>query len=412
MQKAELLRRREPFRGSIADWRESARRITPGGPAWWNIGWLVMAAAFALSLIGIATIDTTQPGQATRQVVHLAVGVLCAICVAVPDYRRLRRFTWPIAIIAVCLLVFVLLPMVPESLVRPRNGARRWISLGVTDVQPSELAKIAWIALMAEWLVRRRSYRRFGGFVLCFLVTLVPFLLILKEPDLGTALLFIPTLLVMLVAAGARLRHVLLVLLCGISLGPLAYFTPGVLKPHQVARVDAIVAQFQGDDRLERDEGFQAARARVVVGSGGLTGVGRDHAASIVSFNRLPEEHNDMIFAVLVCRWGLVGGLCLWVLFIVLGLAGLRVAAGSRDAFGRLMVVGIVAMIFFQMFVNTGMTIGVLPITGMTLPFVSYGGTSLVATWIMAGLVLNVALRRPRRMQREAFDFTAPGAGS
>ncbi|MEC9233033.1 MAG: FtsW/RodA/SpoVE family cell cycle protein, partial [Planctomycetota bacterium] len=113
-----------------------------------------------------------------------------------------------------------------------------------------------------------------------------------------------------------------------------------------------------------------------------------------------------------VCRWGLVGGLCLWALFIVLGLAGLRVAAGSRDAFGRLMVVGIVAMIFFQMFVNTGMTIGVLPITGMTLPFVSYGGTSLVATWIMAGLVLNVALRRPRRMQREAFDFDAPGAGS
>ena len=112
-----------------------------------------------------------------------------------------------------------------------------------------------------------------------------------------------------------------------------------------------------------------------------------------------------MIFAVLVCRWGLLGGLLLWGVFMVLGGAGLSVAAGSRDAFGRLLVVGIIAMIFFQMLVNTGMTIGVLPITGMTLPFVSYGGTSLVATWIMAGLVLNVALRRPRRMQREAFNF-------
>ena len=405
MAKADLLERREPFRGSIADWRESARLIHPRGLSWLNAGWIVLGAAMILSLIGVAAIDTTQPGQALRQVVHLAVGAICAIAIAFPDYRKLRRYTWPVAIITVCLLVFVLLPFIPDALVRPRNGARRWISLGVTDVQPSELAKIAWIALMAEWLVRRPTYRRFGGFLLCFLVTLVPFLLILKEPDLGTALLFLPTLLVMLVVAGARLKHVLLVLLCGLSIGPLAYFTPGVLKPHQIARVDAIVAQFQGDDSLERDEGFQAARARIVVGAGGVAGVGREHAAAIVEFNRLPEEHNDMIFAVLVCRWGLLGGLFLWGVFILLAGAGLSVAAGSRDAFGRLLVVGIIAMIFFQMLVNTGMTIGVLPITGMTLPFVSYGGTSLVATWIMAGLVLNVALRRPRRMQREAFTF-------
>ncbi|MAJ46254.1 MAG: hypothetical protein CBC35_02950 [Planctomycetes bacterium TMED75] len=405
MTKAELLERREPFRGSIADWRESARSIHPRGPSWMNAGWIVLGAALILSLLGVAAIDTTQPGQALRQAVHLVVGVMCAIAIAIPDYRKLRRYTWPVAIVTVCLLVFVLLPFIPDALVRPRNGARRWISLGVTDVQPSELAKIAWIALMAEWLVRRRTYRRFGGFLLCFLVTLVPFLLILKEPDLGTALLFLPTLLVMLVVAGAKLKHVLLVLLCGLSIGPLAYFTPGVLKPHQIARVDAIVAQFQGDESLDRDEGFQAARAKLVVGAGGVMGVGREHAAAIVEFNRLPEEHNDMIFAVLVCRWGLLGGLLLWGVFMVLGGAGLSVAAGSRDAFGRLLVVGIIAMIFFQMLVNTGMTIGVLPITGMTLPFVSYGGTSLVATWIMAGLVLNVALRRPRRMQREAFNF-------
>ncbi len=396
---------RRPFRGSIADWRESARSIHPRGTSWFNVGWVVLLAAIALSILGVVTIQTTQPTYATRQFVHLLIGIILAIAVAVPDYRKLRRFTWPIAIISIVLLIFVLIPFVPDWLVRPRNGARRWINLFVTDVQPSELAKIAWIALMAEWLVRRNTYRRFSGFILTFLVTLVPFGLILIEPDLGTALLFIPTLLVMLVVAGARLRHVFLVLLCGISLGPLAYFTPGVLKPHQIARIDAIVAQFKGDSSLDRDEGFQAARARIVVGSGGVTGVGREHARAIVQFNRLPEERNDMIFAVLVCRFGLLGGALMGLLFILFATAGMTVAATSRDGFGRLLVVGIVAMVFFQMFVNTGMTIGLLPITGMTLPFVSYGGTSLVATWIMAGLILNVALRRPRRFQRETFTF-------
>jgi len=396
---------RKPFRGSIADWRSSGKSIHPRNTSWFNAGWVVLAAAIALSVLGIVTIQTTQPSYATRQLVHLFIGILFGIAVAVPDYRRLQRFIWPIAIVSIILLVFVLIPFVPEWLVRPRNGARRWINLFVTDVQPSELAKIAWIGLMAEWLARRNTYRRFSGFILTFIVTLVPFSLILIEPDLGTALLFIPTLLVMLVVAGAKLRHVFLVLLCGISLGPLAYFTPGVLKPHQIARIDAIVAQFRGDSSLDRDEGFQAARARIVVGAGGLTGVGRDHARAIVQFNRLPEERNDMIFAVLVCRFGLLGGLMMGLLFILFAAAGMSVAATSRDGFGRLLVVGIIAMVFFQMFVNTGMTIGMLPITGMTLPFVSYGGTSLVATWIMTGLVLNVALRRPRRFQRESFTF-------
>ena len=143
----------------------------------------------------------------------------------------------------------------------------------------------------------------------------------------------------------------------------------------------------------------------MVVGSGGVTGVGKDHARALVEYNRLPEEHNDMIFAVVACRWGLLGGSALLGLFILFSLGCISVAANSRDAFGRLLVVGILSMIFFQMLVNTGMTIGLLPITGMTLPFVSYGGSSLVTTWIMVGIVLNVALRRPRPMQREAFVF-------
>lgn len=393
------------FDGSIAELRESARPIQQGRFAWLNTGWFVVVSALVLSIVGVSAIDTTQPAFANRQLVHLFVGLVLALLVAIPDYRRGRRFIWPFAILVTLLLLFVLVPFVPDAIVHPRNGARRWINFGVTDLQPSELAKIAWIALMAEWLVRRKSYRTWSGFLLTFVVTLVPFALILVEPDLGTALLFIPTLVVMLVAAGARLQHVIVLFVLGLSLGPLAYFTPGVLKPHQQARADAFLAQLRGDDSLDRDEGFQAARARIVVGSGGLTGVGRDHAAAIVEFNRLPEERNDMIFAVIACRWGLLGGLAVLIVFGVLSIAGFAVAASSRDAFGRLLVVGIISMIFFQMLVNTGMTIGLVPITGMTLPLVSYGGSSMVVTWIMVGLILNVALRRPRRMEREAFVF-------
>lgn len=393
------------FDGTLEELRASARPIHRTGVAWVNMGWLVVVVAIMLTLIGVAAIDTTLPGSALRQFAHLVVGIVFAMLIAIPDYRRLRRFTWPLAILSVLLLVFVLIPFVPEEIVRPRHGARRWINLGLTDIQPSELAKIAWIALMAEWLVRRRSHRSLNGFLLTFLVTLVPFALILVEPDLGTALLFIPTLMVMLLVAGARFRHVLMVLVLGAALGPLAYFTPGVLKPHQVARVDAILAQLRGDDSLDSAEGFQAARARLILGSGGLTGVGRDHAGALIRYNRLPEEHNDMIFAVVTCRWGLLGGAALLAMFMVFTFSGMAVAGSSRDAFGRLLVVGIVSMIFLQMLVNTGMTIGLLPITGMTLPFVSYGGSSLVTTWVMVGLVLNVALRRPRPMQRESFDF-------
>ena len=140
-------------------------------------------------------------------------------------------------------------------------------------------------------------------------------------------------------------------------------------------------------------------------GAGQLVGVGKQHAAALIHFNHLPENHNDMIFAVIACRWGLLGALATWSMFLVLGAGGLLVAAQTKDPFARLVPVGIVALFLAQMTINTGMTIGLMPITGMTLPFVSYGGSSLVTAWIMVGLLLNIGMRRPRYLAREAFDF-------
>jgi cell division protein FtsW (lipid II flippase) len=142
-----------------------------------------------------------------------------------------------------------------------------------------------------------------------------------------------------------------------------------------------------------------------LVGAGQVSGVGRRKAADLVTYNRLPEEHNDMVFAVISCRWGAGGALLTWGLFGVLFVGGMLSAGQCRDPFGRLVAVGIVAILFAQMTINTGMTLGLMPITGMTLPFVSYGGSSLIAVWIMVGLLLSVALRRPQYLVRESFEF-------
>ena len=367
-----------------------------------NVGWICILSALALSALGIIAISTTEERFAVRQVAHLCVGMIAAAVVALPHYRWLQRFSYPFLLIAIGLLVFVLIPFVPESIVRPRGGARRWIDLGVTDFQPSEVAKIAYIIALAAYLRTRQNYRTVFGLFLPMALSLVPMGLILIEPNLGMTMLFVPTLFAMLIAAGAKLKHIVLIVALGLSIAPLSY---PLLRPHQKARVDALIAQIKGDARHQSDIGYQGAQAMTLVGSGGVLGVGRDKAADLIIANHLPEEHNDMVFAVVCCRCGMLGGLGLWALFGLFALGGILTAGICKDPFGRLVAVGIIASMMAQMAINTGMTIGLFPITGLPLPFVSYGGSSMVATWMMVGLLLNIAMRRAQYMSRQSFEF-------
>jgi cell division protein FtsW (lipid II flippase) len=371
---------------------------------WVNPAWVAVAAAAGLTAFGVAAIGTTHPELASRQIAYAGVGVIALALAAGPDYRRLRRL-WPLlAAASLVLLIVVLLPGVPESLVRPRNGARRWINLGITDFQPSELAKVAFVFAAAAWVGEQGRHRRLLGFAVPLLFTLVPVVLILAEPDLGTSLLFFPTLLAVLWCGGARKRHILAVLAAAVLAAPLSY---PLLKPHQKARVDALLAQVQGDRRYEMDIGYQGARAMDLVGSGRLDGNG-PQAAMLIRHNHLPEAHNDMVFAVVACRWGFAGGALMLGLFATLVAAGLGVALQCRDAYGRLLAIGAVSMIAVQAAVNVAMTVGVAPITGMTLPLVSFGGSSLVASWVLLGLLVNVGLRRPPRLApRRVLEFGA-----
>ncbi|MCP3903653.1 MAG: FtsW/RodA/SpoVE family cell cycle protein [Planctomycetes bacterium] len=386
--------------------QERARSINRPRTQWANPGWLCVAAALGLSLLGVISIATTEPGFAMRQMAFLCVAAIGAVLATAVHYRWLHLLSGPILVAVIGLLVFVLIPFVPDAIVRPRNGARRWINLFIMDFQPSEVAKIAYVIALASYLRYRQNYRRFFGLLLPLVLTFIPLGLVLVEPDLGTAMLFLPTLFAMLVAAGAKLKHLVLITVIGLAAAPMMY---PMLRPHQKARINALYFQLKGDDRHARDIGFQGDKAMTLVGAGGVAGVGRDRAANLVVHNKLPEEHNDMVFAVISCRWGAFGAMATWGMFLLLTGGGLLTAAQCKDPFGRLLAVGLVATIFAQMVINTGMTIGVMPITGITLPFVSYGGSSLVSAWLMTGLLLNVGMRRPLYLAKESFEFDSGG---
>lgn len=376
---------------------------------------VVVAASLGLSLLGVYAIDVavaTEPpldrtgppiaGTAIKQIAFTFMGLFAAAIVALPHHRLIGAISWPIMIAVLGLLVFLLVPFVPESIVRPRNGARAWINLGVADFQPSEVAKIAYVLVVAHFLRYRRQHRQFMGLILPGLITLPAVGLITLQPDLGQASLFIPSLFAMLVAAGARIRHLVIIVLLAALAAPAMY---PVLKPHQKRRFVAMIRQIQGDRTTADDMNFQSFTAQTVVGAGGVAGNSDRHARALLRYNRLPERHNDMIFAVIVTRTGLIGGLAVFGLYTLWIGGALVTAAVARDPFGRLVVVGLTAFVGVQALVNIGMTIGLLPVVGVTLPFVSAGGSSMITCWVMTGLIYNVGLHRPRPPFRPSFEF-------
>lgn len=373
---------------------------------------VALIAAAALTFIGILAIATVEPDQATKQVQWLVISLIVAVLCALPHPRRIGLVSYPLMLFFVLLLFVIILPFMPRALVPVRNGARCWINLGFMMFQPSELAKVVFILALARYLRFRDSYRTIRGLLVPFVLMFVPMLLILKQPDLGMAILFPPALFAVLVAAGAKLRHLGTLIAIGVTLVVVnvlvILYAPDsmqVLRPHQRDRIRAMVSQAQGDRRFVNDIGFQQDRAMTLIGAGGLHGYGPQRSGLLIHLNGLPEDHNDMIFVVIVNRWGLLGGAAVVGLFALLVLSFMTVASRSKDPVARLACVGFAAIIFTQMVVNVGMTVGLLPITGITLPLVSYGGSSLMATYAMIGLVLNFGTARPAIINRPTFEF-------
>ncbi len=375
-----------------------------------HAGWLCVLAAVALSLIGIYAIDLSQrpiaqgavAARAKTQTVFLAAGLVAALIAALPHYRLIGYLSWPVMLAALGLLVFVLIPFVPESIVRPRNGARSWIDLGVFDLQPSEVAKIAFVLVLAHYLRFRKQHRTFTGLLTPGIIAFVPIGLIMLQPDLGSATLFVPALFAMLVAAGAKLRHLVLIVLIAAMAAPAAY---PLLRPHQKARIEALWNQMQGSTEGADGINYQSLKAQTLAGAGLWTGTTDTHARQLLEYNYLPEAHNDMVFSVIATRFGLLGGLAVLALYFVYIVGAILVAGACKDPMGRLIVVGLAAFIVAQVIINVGMNLGLLPIIGITLPFVSAGGSSMLAVWMMTGLITNVAMRKPEPPFRPAFQW-------
>jgi cell division protein FtsW (lipid II flippase) len=362
-----------------------------------------------------------------KQLAFVGAGLMCLVGVNLFHYQRLGRISYAMyAVILVMLALLLVDRVVDLPFVHERFGIRRWFKLGFGFlVQPSEFCKIAYILALAWYLRFRSNFREFWGLVGPFALTLLAMVLILLEPDLGTTMLLMPVLFTMLFVAGARVKHLVLILCLGLAVSPLMW---KFMKPYQRMRVSSVLLQnkkimnaAKNNDKLakllvgdpdnlrtwRRAEGYQLLHAKRAIAAGGLTGYGFGRGPYLQnrSYLNLPEADNDMIFAVIGHQFGLLGCGGVLLLYILLIACAVELAWLNTDPFGRLVAVGIAAMFAVQVLVNVGMVLGMMPITGLTLPLVSYGGSSMVANLTAVGLLNNIGRHRPFSVARKPFEY-------
>ena len=367
-----------------------------------RLDWSLVLAMLALFIGGLFFIYSASYRAAEAPVSPLyqkqlrfgLVGLGAFLTMALVDYRRLRDLAWPLYLVGLVGLALVLVPGIGKKM----YGAVRWITLAGTQVQPSELAKLATILVLARFMSNpNREPAHFGFLVQAFVIVLPPVLLILKEPDLSTASTLLGVTLIMLFAAGVPLRTfgVLLLgggLLVGALLG-LLFLKPDWV-PHLGYVKERIVVFFDpGRDPLKT--GWNAIQSALAVGSGGLWGKGYlQGTQDVLGYLPRTVSANDFIFPVIAEEVGFVGSSVLLSLYAVVLFAGVRAAAVAQDKMGRLLAAGLTGLVFCHVFVNIAMTIGLLPIMGIPLPLVSYGGTFVVGAMAALGLVQSVYVRR------------------
>ena len=359
---------------------------------------VVAATLMALGCLGIDRSDQFATGiarHAERQAIHVTIALIALGLVMVPSYRALCRHSY--AILGGTLLLLVAVYFFPAV-----NGAHRWIRFGPLSIQPSEFAKVAYVLALARYLMYRENYRTLRGLIAPLAITVLPVVLILREPDLGTAAVFLPLLFVMLFVAGARRHHLTAVVAAGLLLTPLLWTQ---MSAEQKSRVTSLLNQTQAGERPNGDA-YHLHQAKRMLALGGVWGsAAAGDAVDDPAAYHLPEARTDFIFCVLGERFGLPGLALVLVLYGLLVWQGLRIATATREPFGRLVAVGLVTLIAIQVLINTGMTVGLLPITGLSLPLVSYGGSGLLAHAIAVGLLINIGMRPGYEVTREPFRF-------
>jgi cell division protein FtsW len=317
-----------------------------------------------------------------RHFLFLIIGFILAFFTMSFDYAKMRRFIKPFLIFSIFLLILVFIP----GIGRQAGGARRWINMGPFSFQPSEITKMAMVFYAADVLSRKQSEIKdfLYGFMPLMTVLGICVLLILAEPDLGTAAALFMLIIVMAFVAGINIKHLALTILPGIFalIGLIA------MKPYRIKRITAFLNPWQDP----RGSGFQIIQSLIAIGSGGVFGVGLAHSKQKLFY--LPEAHTDFIFSIIAEELGLLGSAGVILLFVSFIWLGVRIAHSARDLFGQFLAFGLVTMLSLQVLINMAAVTGLVPTKGLPLPFISYGGTSLVYSMVSVGLLLNIARHR------------------
>jgi len=351
-------------------------------PKWRSIDPVLLLVSLTLSAFGILAVyvagTEAQQAYAANQAFGFALGIAGAIPLALVDYRLWRRYLRTIYGLVLLMLLLVLV------LGAAAGGAQRWVDIGPVQVQPSEFAKLGMVLVLAGYFAEQ-AIGEHTVFLKALGILAVPAVLVFMQPDLGTALVFGAVFITMAYIAGARMIQLAGLVAAGVA-GAILAVKLKVLEEYQVARLTA----FMRPDNTS-EVGYQVAQSKMAIGSGGITGKGLD-AQTLANLGFLPEDHTDFIFSNLAERVGFVGSIVLIALFFLLVWRILHVATISRDRFGVLIAVGVATILLFHVFVNVGMTMGIMPVTGIPLPFISYGRSNLVVSVLSLGLLQSIAI--------------------
>lgn len=343
--------------------------------------WQIFGLAGLLIVAGLLTVSTLVPRLGARQLMALGIATVAAMVLVSVDYRTLARWAcWGYGLGLVTLVAVLVAG-------RSALGARRWIDVGPVGLQPSELFKLAFIGTLAVYLAARESHRPGWDRVLVPLALTLPAVgLIVKQPDLGTALTLLPVAAALIVVGGARWRHLGMLAGCGLAVLPVFWF---LLRDYQRERILVYV----DPSRDPLGSAWNVIQAKITIGSGQLWGKGLfGGTQSRLAF--LPERHTDFVFAAFAESWGFLGAVALLIVYVLLVLRGFEVAATARDTLGSLLATGATVLLASQALVNLGMVTGLLPVVGIPLPFVSYGGSALLTAVGAVALIANVRMRR------------------
>lgn len=355
---------------------------------WWLLGVVLALLGFGILVIYSATRSAGGGGHSyafvLRQAVSAAVSLAVLAGTISVDYRVFKKWATPFYVVMLGVLAVVLV------MGRSAMGAQRWISLGpLGSFQPSEFAKLAVILFVAARLDDTDDLTSLKSLLPTILHVGLPAALVLLQPDLGTALVFVGLFFAMLYVAGASPRHLGGIVAAGALLSPLAFFF--LLRPYQQARLIAFLDPFK--DPL--GNGYNVIQALIAIGSGQLLGKGL-FSGSQTQSNFVPENHTDFIFSAVGEEFGFLGSILLIAAYYFILSRGVSVVANAKDRFGALLATGVVTMLLLHVVINIGMNLGIMPVAGIPLPFVSYGGSSLLTNVVAVGILLNVHMRRQK----------------